>query len=91
MRKSCVQVVGYPVYIALGQATVSTASAQQAAHPWENYPVIPRQLHTFSVQFCTASQAQITDTLGRFSPLSTALITRPNQVNKEIHIIRQGG
>ena len=91
MPKTCAQAVGELRKNIDTETQLSTRHRDQAPSRWTNRPIIPQSVHNFCIQVCTPKLLQITDRLGGFSPLSTALIMNTNSERKENLLIGSGG
>lgn len=91
MRKTCVQLEGTVGTTHLFSQYFSTLSPTPLTRPWNNPQVLPVYLHNFIIHFYSCALRLLTEVSTGFSTLSTPLIIRAMQVNKEKQLIGQGG
>lgn len=91
MPKTCAQAVGGLRKNVDSETQLSTHRPTHTTDKWTKHPITPQPIHNFCIQVCTPKLRQITDRLGGFSPLSTALIINTNQERRENLLIGSGG
>jgi len=91
MPKTCAQAVGGCSKSVGIRADLSTQYVVSSITRWKKWAIIQLSVHNFCIQLCTPKLPYITEVMGEFSPLSTALIMNTKWKTKENLLIGSGG